>query len=112
MPDDIESHQPKSNDEQWCENADSKLAADARYAADAERSMTLWQGIKTYRKAVGWSVLISAATTMDGYDTGFLTSLLGLVCGHLTVSVMKRVANCFLSQHFARHSGFISTAAT
>lgn len=59
---------------------DSELARDAQAGADAEKSMTLWQGLRAYPKAVGWSVAISMATTMDGYDTGFLGSLLGLVC--------------------------------
>ena len=58
---------------------DADLARDAQSAADAEKSMSLWQGMKAYPKAVGWSVLISMATVMDGYDTGFLASLLGLV---------------------------------
>jgi MFS transporter, SP family, general alpha glucoside:H+ symporter len=57
----------------------ANLAADAQFAADVERNMTLWQGMKAYPKAVGWSIVISVATTMDGYDTGFLTALFGLV---------------------------------
>ncbi|KAH8878936.1 putative maltose permease [Thozetella sp. PMI_491] len=40
--------------------------------------MSLWQGLKAYPRAVGWSIVISIATTMDGYDTGFLGTLLGL----------------------------------
>ncbi|KAH8812602.1 general substrate transporter [Xylogone sp. PMI_703] len=82
MVDDVEGQQRKIQDEQWVENTDSTnattLATDAQIAADAERQMGLWQGIKKYRKAVAWSILISASTTMDGYDTGFLTSLFGL----------------------------------
>jgi MFS transporter, SP family, general alpha glucoside:H+ symporter len=58
---------------------DADLARDAQFAADAEKSMSLWQGMKAYPRAVGWSVVISIATTMDGYDTGFLAALLGLV---------------------------------
>ena len=67
--------------------ADAELAHDAQAAADAEKSMSLWQGMKAYPRAVGWSVAISMATTMDGYDTGFLSSLLGLVsdCRCLTL---------------------------
>jgi MFS transporter, SP family, general alpha glucoside:H+ symporter len=57
---------------------DAELANDAQAAADNEKSMTLWQGMKAYPRAVGWSVVISMATTMDGYDTGFLAALLGL----------------------------------
>ncbi|ERS98138.1 MFS transporter, SP family, general alpha glucoside:H+ symporter [Sporothrix schenckii 1099-18] len=54
------------------------LATDARAAADAEHKMSLMDGIRAYPRAVAWSVVISTATTMDGYDTGFLSSLLGL----------------------------------
>jgi hypothetical protein len=57
----------------------AQLARDAQTAANAEKSMTLWEGMKAYPKAAGWSVVISLATTMDGYDTGFLGALLGLV---------------------------------
>lgn len=41
--------------------------------------MSLRQGIKAYPKAACWSAIISMATVMDGYDTGFLAALLGLV---------------------------------
>ena len=73
----------KRHDAQWCERTDitvdADLARDAQLAADAEKPMSLWQGMKAYPKAVAWSIVISIATTMDGYDTGFLAALLGLV---------------------------------
>jgi hypothetical protein len=31
--------------------------------------MTFWQAIKTYKKAVFWSMAISATLIMEGYDT-------------------------------------------
>ena len=65
--------------ERRADHVDADLARDAQAAADNEKSMSLWQGIKAYPRAVGWSVVISLATTMDGYDTGFLGALLGLV---------------------------------
>lgn len=34
-----------------------------------ERSITLWEGIKTYPKAIGWSVVLSTAIVMEGYGT-------------------------------------------
>lgn len=40
----------------------------ARSAAEKERNMTLWQGLKLYPKAVAWSVLISTCIVMEGYD--------------------------------------------
>lgn len=85
MSADPEALSPKLATEQWQETithgateSTEKLASDARAAAEAEHGMSLWDGIKAYPRAVAWSVLISAATTMDGYDTGFLSSLLGL----------------------------------
>lgn len=82
MPEDLENKTGNAQ-EQWHEAADpndaANLAIDAQFAAESERKMSLWQGMKAYPRAVGWSVVISAATTMDGYDTGFLTSLFGLV---------------------------------
>jgi SP family general alpha glucoside:H+ symporter-like MFS transporter len=45
---------------------------DARHASDAEKQMTLWQAIKLYPRAVAWSVGISAALIMEGYDTALM----------------------------------------
>lgn len=38
---------------------DTSVAAEAARATQSETSMTLMQGIKTYPKAIGWSVLLS-----------------------------------------------------
>lgn len=38
---------------------DTNVAAEAARATQSEVSMTLWQAMKTYPKAIGWSVLIS-----------------------------------------------------
>lgn len=111
----VEGQQRKINDDQWCENTGSTnataLAADARFAADVEHEMTLWQGVKTYRKAVGWSILISAATTMDGYDTGFLTSLFGLVDPQPSIFKMDLLTDfsAYLSLPSERLLGFLKT---
>lgn len=45
-----------------------KIVAHAKSATDKEQSMTLLQGIKTYPKAVFWSMLISTCIVMEGYD--------------------------------------------
>jgi SP family general alpha glucoside:H+ symporter-like MFS transporter len=39
--------------------------------------MSLWQGIKLYPKAVGWSVLISTCIAMEGYDVCLLSNFFG-----------------------------------
>lgn len=50
-------------------------AAEAARATSAEQSMTLMQGLKTYPHAVAWSVLISAAIVMEGFDKVLITNL-------------------------------------
>lgn len=54
------------------------VAVDAARATESERSMTLLQGLKTYPKAVGWSVLLSTAIVMEGWDLVLINSLYGL----------------------------------
>ncbi|KAL6922707.1 hypothetical protein ACHAPO_008519 [Fusarium lateritium] len=51
------------------------LASEAKVAAEAERYMTLWQAVKTYPKAIGWSVLLSTTLIMEGYDLALLGNL-------------------------------------
>ena len=56
----------------------SGVLSDAARATDSERSMTLMQGLKTYPKAVGWSVLLSTCIVMEGFDLVLISSLYGL----------------------------------
>jgi SP family general alpha glucoside:H+ symporter-like MFS transporter len=42
------------------------LVPEAKQAADAEHEMTLWEAIKTYPHAIGWSVLLSTTLIMEG----------------------------------------------
>ena len=51
------------------------LIGDAKHAATSEQSMTLLKAIKTYPKAIGWSVLLSSTLIMEGYDLALLGSL-------------------------------------
>ena len=50
---------------------------DAQHAAADEKQMSLFQAIKLYPKAVGWSVVLSSALIMEGYDLALLGSLYG-----------------------------------
>ncbi|CAD0113351.1 unnamed protein product [Aureobasidium uvarum] len=52
---------------------DTNVAAEAARATQSEVSMTLWQAIKTYPKAIGWSVLISTC-----FDIVLINSLMAL----------------------------------
>lgn len=49
----------------------------AQHAAADEKSMSLLQSIRLYPKAVGWSVVLSSALIMEGYDLALLGSLYG-----------------------------------
>jgi SP family general alpha glucoside:H+ symporter-like MFS transporter len=44
------------------------LSAEAKVATDAEHAMTLREAIKKYPKAIGWSILLSSAIAMEGFD--------------------------------------------
>lgn len=43
------------------------LVDEAKDATEQEHRMSLWQGLRLYPKAVGWSVLLSTAIVMEGY---------------------------------------------
>lgn len=50
---------------------------EAQHAANDEKAMSLFQAIKLYPKAMGWSVVLSSALIMEGYDLALLGSLYG-----------------------------------
>ncbi|KAL3424482.1 sugar porter family MFS transporter [Phlyctema vagabunda] len=50
------------------------LSSDAKDATDREHAMTLREAVKLYKKAIGWSVLLSAAVAMEGYDIVLIAS--------------------------------------
>lgn len=56
----------------------AQLVDEARIANDHERSMSLLQAIRLYPKAVGWSILLSTAIVMEGYDTLLLANFFAL----------------------------------
>ena len=56
----------------------AQINEDAAGAAFLETNQTFTQAIKLYPKAVGWSMLLSTAIIMEGYDTLLLPSLYGL----------------------------------
>lgn len=51
------------------------MSNDAQNNESTEKSMSLREGIKTFPKAVFWSVVLSTAIIMEGYDTNLLNSL-------------------------------------
>ncbi|KAF2014718.1 sugar transporter [Aaosphaeria arxii CBS 175.79] len=60
-------------------NADIKeLTRDAAKATEAEQKMGLMEGLRLYPKAVGWSVLLSGAIIMEGFDIVLIANLLAV----------------------------------
>jgi hypothetical protein len=50
------------------------LSGEAKVASDAEHVMTIRQAIKMYPKAVAWSLLLSSAIAMEGFDIVLISS--------------------------------------
>lgn len=54
------------------EHIEHETTKDARLASDLEHQTTLWQALKTNRKAALWSAAISLTIIMEGYDIGLI----------------------------------------
>lgn len=54
------------------------LAADSKEATNYETTMAIGTAFKLYRKGVMWSLLMSTAIIMEGYDTILLGNFYGL----------------------------------
>lgn len=52
----------------------SSLTRDAKMGTEFEHKLGLMDAFRKYPKAVGWSVLVSSACVMEGYDTAFIVS--------------------------------------
>lgn len=48
---------------------------DAKENDQKDKNMTLTEGLKTFPKAAMWSIILSTALVMEGYDTNLLNSL-------------------------------------
>lgn len=64
IPDQQQTHPAKHDD----------IVHNAARATENEHRMSLWQGIRLYPKAVGWSLLISTCIAMEGYDVCLLSN--------------------------------------
>lgn len=60
------------------EPKDPCLNAEAHDAANIERNMSIAQAFKLYPKAVSWSILLSTAIVMEGYDVSLLSNFYAL----------------------------------
>jgi SP family general alpha glucoside:H+ symporter-like MFS transporter len=56
----------------------AQTTADANKATQSEQNMTLREGLRLYPKAVAWSVLLSAAIIMEGFDKVLIANLMAV----------------------------------
>ncbi|KAI1313349.1 putative MFS alpha-glucoside transporter [Xylaria venustula] len=52
----------------------ASITSEARIATAKEHQMNIWQGIKLYPKAIFWSMMISMAVVMEGFDNALIGS--------------------------------------
>lgn len=52
-----------------------ELSTIAEDAENAEKNMTLWEGLRIYPRAIMWSLLISVTLIMEGYSTILIPNL-------------------------------------
>ncbi|KAI0855022.1 MFS maltose permease MalP [Xylaria cubensis] len=50
------------------------MISEAQMATAQEHTMTIWQGIRLYPKAIAWSMVISMAVVMEGFDNALIGS--------------------------------------
>jgi SP family general alpha glucoside:H+ symporter-like MFS transporter len=58
-------------------NMDADILADAKAADDKEHKMTAREGWRTHKKAILWSMALSGALIMEGYDVVVIGSFYG-----------------------------------
>lgn len=64
-----------ANDAACLAPVETHVAKGAVKGGESEKSMTLLQGLRTYPKAVAWSVLISTCIIMEGFDIVLINNL-------------------------------------
>jgi hypothetical protein len=62
-------HNDNEKDHHGAVVAEKEIFEGAQIATSKEHDLTLRQGLKAYKKAIMWSVLLSSAVIMEGYDT-------------------------------------------
>lgn len=77
---DVEYLEHSQNDirDMNAETIAKELDRSAQAVTDFEHSLTLRQAVRLYPKAIGWSLGLSSAIIMEGYDTLLIISFFGL----------------------------------
>ena len=70
MTDDTIAHEAQDFMDKFLDMSENAKDNDRR-----EKHMPLKEGLKTYPKAAMWSIILSTALIMEGYDTNLLNSL-------------------------------------
>ena len=82
-----EAEQPKATSDHLEESGDTQMQTvrgektwaqiteEAKQATQREHELTVFDALRAYPKAVFWSVFVSTASIMEGYDTAFIGSL-------------------------------------
>lgn len=60
------------------DDAQAQTTHGANKASESEQKMTLREGIRLYPKAIAWSVLLSAAIIMEGFDKVLIANLMAV----------------------------------
>ena len=87
------------------ENVHKTTIHRAKAATEKEHRMTLWAGIRTYPKAIGWSCLISMCIAMEAFDLCLLnTFCMSPLQGRLGSSVDVSQLACLSSKKNSERS--------
>jgi SP family general alpha glucoside:H+ symporter-like MFS transporter len=54
--------------------SDEDMVEGAKTASDIEHSMSISECIRTYKRAIFWSVIVTLSTTMESYDLQLIGS--------------------------------------
>jgi len=54
------------------------MARSTAMATEVEKQMTFMEGLRTYPKAIGWSMLLSSTLIMEGYDLTIINGFFAL----------------------------------
>lgn len=72
-----ETYHVESFNDPSLDKVNAEVFDEAIEQTEHEKNMTLWQGLKTYPRAVFWSLIIALTIVMDGYDSSLFGAFYG-----------------------------------
>ena len=96
---------------------DVGVTKEAKIASDTEHQTTLWQALKSNKKAAVWSAIISLTIIMEGYDVGMLIGGLArcleviclLAAPRLDLSILRVSFICKTIRQLGRINSVVSS---